>query len=159
MLVSPLPSASAQRQHSDVRHALPCPFCRENNPTTEYRAGYYREFHQVPGEDKPIWGGDFDINEFEAAALLQMVSPKRYVDQNNATCSADRPTMNVVHSGWFGGLERDIAMTYNLRNLQVDSKVGKVMVGFVGMVILWWLIALSRHQTGLHPIVHHTVLK
>ena len=111
------------------------PSAGKSNLTAEIRVPYFREFHKVSGEDKLIWGGDFGISEFKAAAMLEMEPHKRYVDQNNATCSAERPTMNVVHSRLCGGLERDKALTYNLHTQQADSNVGKVMAGSVSMVI------------------------
>ena len=90
--------------------------------TTERRLGYFREFHKVSGEDHSIWGGDFNTKPIQASAMLRMEVHKRYADED-ATSSAEQPRMKVDDSHPLTARGSDIAPTYGLQYIHVNSKV------------------------------------
>jgi hypothetical protein len=125
---------------SDAVSIINChaPSSNKRKLTDDGRRGYFRSFHYESSPDRFIWGGDFNTKLILFTTLMQEIDP-RYTSEQDETSSAAQPGptpgaaqpagMQFIFSHRVGFRHGDVAITYGLCSVQVNSKVGVSQVG------------------------------
>ena len=81
--------------------------------------------HEACAGDRFIWGGDFNTGLLQLTALVQSIDDSYTIDSS----AAQPGSLQLVFSHPLRFKHGDIAMTYGLRSVQVNSKVGAFFHG------------------------------
>jgi len=118
------------RGDSDPVSIINChaPSSTKRKLTNAGRQIYFKSFHDTSFPDRFIWGGDFNTQLTMMSIFMEQLHP-RYTAEQDENSSAAQPGMQFILSHQVGFKRGDMAVTYGLSSVQVNSQVGVSRAG------------------------------
>jgi hypothetical protein len=105
------------------------PASKKRGLTVDGRMRYFQAFHTACAADRFIWGGDFNTGVIQLTALVQSIDARYAVERGGDSSAAQPGSLQIVFSHPLRFKHGDIAVTYGLCSVQVNSKVGNFYNG------------------------------